>query len=150
MATHSSIIAWRILMDRGAWRATVHRITASDRTESLSTAQHIHIYTCVCVCVCVCVCMHVCIHTHIFNSRKLQKARHLKFPFSPPKYLPDPGIKPTSLASPASTGRLFTTAPRGKLLLQIVILPDDIILYRGSFLGRGKQRHVRLFLVCWW
>jgi len=22
MATHSSILAWRILMDRGAWRAT--------------------------------------------------------------------------------------------------------------------------------
>ena len=24
MATHSSILAWRILMDRGAWGATVH------------------------------------------------------------------------------------------------------------------------------
>ena len=24
MATHSSILAWRTLMDRGAWRATVH------------------------------------------------------------------------------------------------------------------------------
>jgi len=24
VATHSSIVAWRILMDRGAWRATVH------------------------------------------------------------------------------------------------------------------------------
>ena len=24
MATHSSILAWRITMDRGAWRATVH------------------------------------------------------------------------------------------------------------------------------
>ena len=27
MATHSSILAWGIPMDRGAWRATVHRIT---------------------------------------------------------------------------------------------------------------------------
>ena len=27
MATHSSILAWRIPMDRGAWRATVHGIT---------------------------------------------------------------------------------------------------------------------------
>ena len=26
MATHSSILAWRILMDRGAWQATVHGI----------------------------------------------------------------------------------------------------------------------------
>ena len=34
MATHSSILAWRIPMDRGAWRATVHRIAK----ERLSTA----------------------------------------------------------------------------------------------------------------
>ena len=27
LGTHSSILAWRILMDRGAWRATVHRAT---------------------------------------------------------------------------------------------------------------------------
>ena len=26
MAPHSSILAWRILMDRGAWGATVHRV----------------------------------------------------------------------------------------------------------------------------
>ena len=26
MATHSSILAWRTLMDRGAWRATVHGV----------------------------------------------------------------------------------------------------------------------------
>ena len=29
MATHSSILAWRISMDRGAWRATVRRATKS-------------------------------------------------------------------------------------------------------------------------
>ena len=29
MATHSSILAWRIPMDRGAWGATVHRVTKS-------------------------------------------------------------------------------------------------------------------------
>ena len=29
MATHSSILAWRITMDRGAWRATVHVVTKS-------------------------------------------------------------------------------------------------------------------------
>ena len=29
MATHSSILAWRIPMDRGAWWATVHGITKS-------------------------------------------------------------------------------------------------------------------------
>ena len=29
MATHSSLLAWRILMDKGAWRATVHGVTKS-------------------------------------------------------------------------------------------------------------------------
>ena len=29
MATYSSIFAWRIPMDRGAWWATVHEITKS-------------------------------------------------------------------------------------------------------------------------
>ena len=28
-AIHSSILAWRIPMDRGAWQATVHRVTKS-------------------------------------------------------------------------------------------------------------------------
>ena len=27
MAAHSSILAWRIPMDRGAWQATVHAVT---------------------------------------------------------------------------------------------------------------------------
>ena len=29
MATHSNILAWRILMDREAWQAAVHRIAKS-------------------------------------------------------------------------------------------------------------------------
>ena len=29
VATHSSILAWRIPMDRGAWLATVHGVTKS-------------------------------------------------------------------------------------------------------------------------
>ena len=29
MATHSSILAWRIPMDRGAWWATVHWVAKS-------------------------------------------------------------------------------------------------------------------------
>ena len=60
MAIHSSILAWRILMDREAWRATVASVTESDRTEQRSTSQHIQVYTYVCVCVCVCT------HTHIY------------------------------------------------------------------------------------
>ena len=39
MATHSSILAWRTPMDRGARWAVVHGVTESDRIERLSTAQ---------------------------------------------------------------------------------------------------------------
>ena len=33
METHSSILAWKIPMDRGAWWATVHGVTELDTTE---------------------------------------------------------------------------------------------------------------------
>ena len=33
MATHSSIIAWRIPMDRGTGQATVHRVAELDMSE---------------------------------------------------------------------------------------------------------------------
>ena len=39
MATHSSILAWRIPMDRGAWRAIVHGV-AKNRTLSHTHDAH--------------------------------------------------------------------------------------------------------------
>ena len=40
MATYSSILAWRIPMDRGIWQATVLGLQELDTTECLSTTQH--------------------------------------------------------------------------------------------------------------
>ena len=40
IATHSSILPWRIPMGRGAQRATVHEVAESDTAEQLSTAWH--------------------------------------------------------------------------------------------------------------
>ena len=31
METHSSVLSWRIAMDRGAWQAIVHGVTKSQR-----------------------------------------------------------------------------------------------------------------------
>ena len=36
MATHSSILAWRIPMDRGAWWATVHRVANNGKNNGKS------------------------------------------------------------------------------------------------------------------
>ena len=40
-------------------------------------------------------------------------------PFPIPGDLPDPGIKPKSLVSPALPGRFFTTEPPGKPIFKI-------------------------------
>ena len=42
MATHSSILAWRIPMNRGVWQATVHGVAELDKSEQLSTAHKVH------------------------------------------------------------------------------------------------------------
>ena len=48
MATHYSILAWRLHMDREAWWATVHRVTESDTTEHAPTTYRRCCYQPVC------------------------------------------------------------------------------------------------------
>ena len=43
MATHSSVLVWKNPMDRGAWRAVVHRV-ANSRSQLSSCQQYINIY----------------------------------------------------------------------------------------------------------
>ena len=40
MAIHSSILAWRIPMDRGAWQATVHGIARAGHNWVINTHTH--------------------------------------------------------------------------------------------------------------
>ena len=86
------------------------------------------------VCVCVCVCVHV--HVHVISvaqccptlqphggCRGFQVTLSMgfsrqeywsKLPFLIPGDLPNPGIEPASLESPALVGRFLTTVPPGK------------------------------------
>ena len=42
IATHSSILAWRIPMDRGAWQATVHRVAIVEHNLVTNTFTYLH------------------------------------------------------------------------------------------------------------
>ena len=92
---------------------------------------------CVCVCVCVCVSVSVLSLAWLFETPWTgahQISLHMEFPrkeywsglpFLSPGALPDSGIEPTSLASPALSGWFFTTAA-AKLLQLCPTLCDPI------------------------
>ena len=44
MATHSSILAWRIPMDRGAWQATDHGVSKSQTRLKRLSSQQVNIW----------------------------------------------------------------------------------------------------------
>ena len=50
-------------MDRGAWQATVHGVTESDRAVNKRSAA----YTYVCMCVCVCIYIYIYMHIYIVD-----------------------------------------------------------------------------------
>jgi len=89
---------------------------------------------------CVCVCVHIqsCLtlrphglwSTMVhYNPQALLSMEFSRqeywsgLPFPPPGNLPDPGIKPTSLASPALAGRFFTSSTTWEALKCYNTLP---------------------------
>ena len=82
-----------------------------------------------------------------FSRQKYQSG----LPFPPPGGIPYPGIKPTSLVSPASAGRFFTTEPLGKPLLPFFLilslfLPSikliDFYILFGGFPGGSVVKNL--------
>ena len=75
---------------------------------------------------CVCVCVWVLTHIQLFASPWTvahqtplsmgfsRQEYWSRLPFSASGDVPDPGVKPTFLVSPALAGELFTTEPPGK------------------------------------
>ena len=72
---------------------------------------------------CACMLSHIS-HVQLFATLQIVAHQSLSIEFSmqeywsglpypPPGDLPDPGIKPMSLVSPALAGRFFTTEPPG-------------------------------------
>ena len=115
MATNYSILAWRIPMDRGGWRAIVHGVAKSwirlsDRTELMKKS----------VTSVMCVLFKPLSHVQFFAIHwAAARQTPLSMEFSRQKYwsgllcpppgdLPDPEIEPVSLTSPALAGRFFT------------------------------------------
>ena len=55
--------------------------------------------------------------SRVFSKTTVQKHQLFRgLPFPPPEDLPDSGIKPVSLVSPALAGEFFTSEPAGKPL----------------------------------
>ena len=61
MATHSSILAWRISIDRGVWQATLYKVSQS-QTQLKWLSMHVSV--CVSLSLCVCVSLFIS-QTHI-------------------------------------------------------------------------------------
>ena len=117
-----------------------------------------------CVCVCVCVCVHTLSHSVMSDSLQthgLQPARFLCPWDSPGKNtewvaisysrgLPDPGIEPVSLTSPALADGFFTTRANWERAknpgVGCYFLLQRIFLMQGS---NPSLLHCKWVLYCW-
>ena len=114
MATYSSILAWRILMDRGAWfNICLHvnnewlKFKINELKDILMQIHSIFIYKCSITCVLFTQsCWLFASPWTVAHQAPLSTGFSWQeywngFPFPPPGDLPEPGIKPMSLVSPA-------------------------------------------------
>ena len=106
MVTHSSILAWKIPKDRGAWQAVV-----SACTRAYVRAYVLRHFTCVWLFATLWTVVCQAPLSIWFSRQEYWNV----LPFPSPGDLPDPGIEPTSLTSPAFAGRFFKTSTRAIL-----------------------------------
>ena len=102
MATHSSILAWRIPMDRGAWRAAVSGVAKVWTKHSTVTKS------------CLTLCNpRDCTRPHRapLSMEFPRQEYRSRLPFPSPGDLSNPGIEPMSSAL---AGGFFTAVPPGK------------------------------------
>ena len=109
MATHSSILAWRISMDRGAWWTTVYRVAKSQTRLSNWTELN-------------------------WQSIDFSRPEYWSgLPCSPPGDLPNPGIGPRS---PALQADSLPAEPQGKPKNTGV---SSLSLHQWIFLTQGSN-----------
>ena len=63
-----------------------------------------------------------------------------RLPFSSPGDLPDPGIEPEFLASPALAGEFFTTEPPGKPYIHIADLKKTWNVQCADYIKQNKAK----------
>ena len=104
---------------------------------------------CVCVCVCACALSHVwyfvtpwAVDCQTPLSMEFSRQEYWNgWPFPSPGDLPNPGIKPVSLVSPALAGKFFTSWATGK--------PRDQALVTLKYVNTIWSNCFQIFLWCW-
>ena len=116
----------------------------------------IYIYMCVCVHLVIKWCLTLrnpmdCNPPGSSVHRILRQKYWSRLSFPPPGYLPDPGIKPASLVSPALASRFFTTGSYAPTWFRVKNPPTNAgntdFIYVGMIPWRRKWQSTPVFLL---
>ena len=130
---HTSILAWKISMDRGAWRAKGHGTSKESETNEHTHRDRIKFIFLLLICLayvwakllqsCLTLCNLVDYSPQAPLSMGFSRQGYWSgLPCHPPGDLPVPGIETVSLISPALAGRFFTTSATWEALLICLML----------------------------